>query len=261
MAIGIPVLSREFQPLVNRLRRPRWIWSFVTETGVEVFGQFFPENLGLRDIGAVWNETTGLGQDKPRIQWTGGKLKAMEFDALFFLEIKRGNLQNVLDTFDYLVNKDDKLLRPPTGTFTYGLNINFECIVEEITNVQLSEVKKDGRLRSIRAHFKLREYVPFDFEESGAPINGETRFVHARDGDTYEHLAEREYGDALKGEVLRQRGKAVVDIEPNDVVALLDPDHPDILKTVQTQSIPLQSGSEEAITRGFERRGGQVVIL
>ena len=217
----------------------------------------------LKDLSSNWNETAGIGQEKPRLQWTGGKLKTLEFDALFFLEINKGDLEGVLDTFEYLVEKDDKLLRPPTCDFQYGKNVFLKCIVEEISNVQLSEARKDGKLRSVKAHFKLKEYVPFDLEEAGSAEEetAETRYVHAKDGDTFESLAAVEYGDALKGEVLRQRARGVVDLEVNDVVKLLDPDHPAILAPVLPKAIPFKTGSEAAVVKGFERRGGSSIIL
>lgn len=264
MAIGIPKFTFDLRPLTSSLKlAERWTWKITTETNVEVNGQFFPENLGGRDFGANWKQTEGLGQNKPRLQWSGGKLKILEFDALFFLEIFTGNLQNVLDTFEYLTNRDDKLLRPPICDFQYGLNVRMKCIVEDVTNIQIGEVKRDGRVRNIRARFRLLEYVPFDFQASGISTDTtkETRIVRAKDGDSFEFLAFKEYGDALKGEALRQRASGIVDLEVNDRVFLLDPDHPDVLARVNPQAIPFKRGSDPARSLAFERRGGSVTII
>lgn len=202
---------------------------------VTVEGQFAP--LGLtRDVGSNIGETNSLNRQDSIIQWLSGTGESITFDAMIYAD---NILYSILEQFQALENltkRDPDLRRPPVCRFTYGREVAMQCIVESIGGIRYGEARPGGKLRSVMFTISLRKYVPYS--PTATAESTETIFKPAKQNDTYEIIALRAYGNAIKGVNLRNYKPALEIILPiAENVAILEPIDDRIIAAAYPNSI------------------------
>lgn len=188
---------------------------------VTVEGQFAP--LGLtRDVGSNIGETQSLNRQDTIIQWLSGTGESITFDAMLFADNILYSILEQMQALENLTKRDPDLRRPPVCRFTYGREVAMQCIVESVGGIRYGEARPGGKLRSVMFTVSLRKYVPYSPTATEEPT--ETVFRPARQNETYEVIAERAYGNAIKGVNLRNYSPSLDIILPvAESVAILEP--------------------------------------
>ena len=106
-----------------------------------------------------------------------------------------------------------------------------ECVLESLGDISYDQPGAFGDIRGCTFPITLREYTPFSISEK---FFGETRYHRSRRRDYYEALTEREYGNPMLGDVIRQRHPDKPNIIAGDVIKLPDVSTLRTAKTKQT---------------------------
>lgn len=200
----------------------RW-YLYNLDTDDKFEGQFPPEEV-TQDISGTFSEDSALNRESPITQFLHGNLDRVSFRGRLFAEDSTVNLIKPLRLLQKWKKRDPDLFRPPILHFWIGdstVKVD-RCLLESVAGISYRSFRNDGSPRDISFTINLREYVPYSLVvETG----GETRYHRAKEGDYYEWLAQREYGQPLHGVVIRdqhpaQEGKLAV----NDVVKLPSPE-------------------------------------
>ena len=81
------------------------------------------------------------------------------------------------------------------------------------------------QLRAARMSVVLRHYEPFVVEVTDPNARTTNTFYHiVQEGDTWEHLARKYYGDPLKGDLLRRLNPAQLFLEVGQTAVILKPE-------------------------------------
>lgn len=252
------------------------------DTGQEILGQYLPQNY-TEGASANISETSTVNQQDPFQQWTGGNTESSSFDVRIFAYSSESTVLQDVQILKDATKKDEQLNRPPIFTFKYGVDIAYTCFVESVKNIKYDEFRADGTIRGATLSITLRkiENLPAtdpsglselvitgkqisDFFENsfsdiidvfGASPHKKSRTIKAKEGDTFESIAAREYGNALVGDILRRAQPDKVNLKPGDDVILIDDVEIFQIK-VQPLSPPLQRNpiSKAVRDQKFEAR-------
>lgn len=167
--------------------------------------QFQPLSLA-KNLGGVWSSVSGLNREHPILQFSHGDQQSFTFDARLFAKHQLDSVEDVLRELERSTQRDPQLKRPPRWEFIWGSVIHETVIVESVGNIRYDDIRVDGSVRGVLLSITLQVYRGADVEltQPGAP-RPSTFYVHTRTDDQWEDLAEREYGDALLGDLLRRR--------------------------------------------------------
>jgi len=240
-------------PILGGLRGKTWPWKLedLDHKGTVIEGHFAPENLTL-NAGSTFGETTGLNRLNPVIQFLHGNGRQFSFDALIFARDTTKKIEEALEGILKLTERAPDLKRPPVCRFSVGHveALNDLVVVSSVGGIRIAELRIDGSLRSFEARINLIRYVPFSVEEqprtsaeSPAPS---TRYVKTLDNDMFEQVAQREYGDPLKGVIIKAENPGVGDtLEAGETLKILPADHPTVRARVAPSSIALGNGKTQ----------------
>lgn len=150
------------------------------------------------------------------------------------------------------------------GGFAAGLSRSPASIAGALVSINgaRSAASAGKTLRAVTVNIILRLYHPFDIQISGpGDPNPDTFYHYVREGETYEHIAAIHYGDALKGEFLRQRNPKSVEVSAGDVVIVSRPEKFQGLTPIP-RSIPLRRVRNASLLRRqrFEQRRDPIVM-
>lgn len=166
--------------------------------------QFVPEELEEK-VDTTWAEASALNREDPILQWSKGNLKSVTFQARLFAETGLDDITPILNKLKAAVQRDSKLKRPPIWTFVWGRVIDIQCVVASVGGIKYDILRSDGTVRGASCQISLHRYEPFDLKVSDPDArNKDTFYRVVREGDLWEHLAGRQYGDPRKGEFLRR---------------------------------------------------------
>jgi hypothetical protein len=196
-------------------------WSLKnTEDGTTLKGQFPAEKV-TRNVGGNWTEIQALNRANAFIQFLNGKTETLSVQSRFF---KR----DLLD--DSPTEKIDKLIeftkstlrfrRPPILTFYLGdgLGLQMDCVLTDITNIEYSEPNALGGMRQVSFTMEFKQVSGSQNSVTAEQEVTDTRYIHAKDGDYYEMLAEQEYGDPMIGVIIRQRNPTKALLSAGDII-------------------------------------------
>lgn len=173
---------------------------------------FGPVDL-QRSWGVEWGETAALNRQHPVLMFLSGRAPTVTFGARLWhmSEVKIPLLnsdgdvvQKKLEALQKLGARDEKLGRPPVLFFQYGTQLGTMCVLTGVEEAY-DPVHLTGQLRGVVCRLTLKKYTPYDIEtpDPSAP-EPMSVLVYPKEGDSYEAIARREYGNALWGVVLRQ---------------------------------------------------------
>lgn len=172
--------------------------------GDTIVGQFQPEEYS-KPAGAKWATQAIPRRVESHIQWTGSVDRVATFDAIFWAEAWPNDVSLDISRMEGTVDEDPILGRPPRYRFVWG-GQSFDCVVLSLGGPTILDHWADGRPRGALFRPELRELrATLDLAptDPSAPVPS-TRYVVAGDLDTWETVAQREYGDPNMGAVARQ---------------------------------------------------------
>jgi hypothetical protein len=184
--------------------------------------QFVPTSFNV-NTGANYAEATTLNRQHPILQWANGRQKTINFEAKLWAHDVGQNIDLRVKQLESTTVRVASLGRPPIFVFTWGREINEFVVVESVGNVTIDELREDGSYRGALFRLTLKKYTFFDLEVTDpSEPESSTFYRTVKDGDLWESLAQREYRDALKGDLIRRLNPGKPFLDPGDVVALLD---------------------------------------
>jgi hypothetical protein len=252
---GIPILGGIFGST--------WPWQIDNldkPSSETIVGDFFPESL-VWTVSTNYASATSLNRNRPITQWSHGNPDKITFNALLFARHFRDNLLERAGEILLLTERDRELNRPPVVLFNAG-PLSMRGVVTKLGGIRVSEVRNDGSLRSIEFSITIQQYSPFSVEdiEQSTPGTPEpsTLFKLAKQGDTFEQMAKREYGDPMKGVHLRSTNTFEVglELEVGEEVKLLPANNSQIKAVVAPVSSQISRGQESEIQSLFDKRSG-----
>lgn len=244
-------------------------------------GQFIPQNYRESGGDASLGEASTLNKEAPNFQFLNNSGETVTFTSRFYATDSFKNIKQQLETLRGFKKRDPDLKRPPKFLFTYGIEIEFTCFVRKV-DFAYDELRSDGSIRGVIATITLQKLKQtfqgseaaatslasqikfaagvvagaagiFALVKSKINIPGaslhtidRTREVHS--GDTFERIAQQEYGDAIIGDVLRRVQPEKADLVVGDKVILIEASEINAIE-VTPQSTPLKLTQENNALR------------
>lgn len=189
------------------------------DTGETLEGQFAPTGI-TRDVANNWAQHTALNRANTILQFLNSKAETLQLNAGFFATdfTKTGEVEERLEKLISWAKRDPDLLRPPIVLFWLG-NGHLEqlSVIDSISGITYGEPTILGEIREVSFTINLIQYTEFSLDDSE---NFDTRYHRAKDRDYYEMLTQREYGDPLRGDVIRKMYPDQPNLTPAAIVKL-----------------------------------------
>lgn len=273
-----------------------WRLKMIDSPNTEYRGQFMAQNL-TENVGANISSQSSLNKQSQDKQYIGGDDNTLTFNARVWASSSIKNVKKSVELLKTFTERNEELKRAPIFTFTSGTDIQCKCFVKSIGGVQYDDPRSDGSIRGATFNVTLEkiEDVPTKsglslaalvktglgivsaaqgLSKSGGKINipggslhTKGRLIVTKQGQTFESIAQKEYGNALYGDILRRAhfqnplNQIKASLEINDIVTLVDPNEITEI-TVAPQSICLKDNEENRnnFLAHFELRGGSKVV-
>lgn len=173
-----------------------------TDTFESVNGDFPAENV-VDNRGAAWAEHWALARKYSIQQFLHGETREVSLDVTFWKDhLLDMAAERQLSTLLGFLERDRLYGRPPILEFWIGNSfLSMKCILVS-ASVKHERPTKLGAMKQARVSISLRQFEPYDEKELA---NFDTRYHISRQGDTYEMLTQREYGDPMLGVEIRRR--------------------------------------------------------
>lgn len=222
----------------------------------EIQFKYQPQDL-TEDVGANWGSSTGMNRADPILQYSHGDQRGFSFTMKLWADHSEVNIDDQITLLKRCVLKDEDLKRPPRFQFIWGTFIDETVVVSSIGGIKYDELRSDGTCRGATLSVRLLIYKSVDVALVAEDRPTDTFFTTAKSGDTWEHLALREYDDPELGEILRRRNPSIPfpGNEPQRIVTL--PKIENIRnEIIEPDSIPLARTEEGLKLRAamYEKR-------
>ena len=215
------------------------LWSLSsTDNNVFVEGQYILPTV-THDKSVKLGSLSGLGRENPIIAFLSGDVEKISFETLMFSTHYWDNIEDrVAELFSLIKPLPDTGVTPRC-VFFHG-NFFMECLVKSIGGVTYPEPKYDGNLKSAKFNIELWRFedTAFDLTSAGSEER-ETKYLVAREGDYYEMIAAREYGDPMLGVNMRKI-HPFPNLQPADPIKVLRRTHSKIYKPIIPEEYLLQ---------------------
>lgn len=175
--------------------------------GSVITGQFTPTEFRISGQGSNVPDFGGFSRENPLIQWVGGTAQAITFKARFFSEHAfDSTAEEKLEQMQLLRKCMEPMGRPPLLRFFWGSAIpgGMECILESLGDIEFDEIRPDGSIRGVTFSPTFKKYTPPRLERIVISTMERTPVHNVRDGETYEMIAQRQWGDPMLGVALRE---------------------------------------------------------
>lgn len=191
-------------------------------------GQFPPENLTDSGARSRIQQLPAPSHPNPPISWLGAEAKTLSFAGLYYATNVTDTIIPDLDQLLELAAYDSVLKRPHLIMFRVGSDISFgPAVIESVTDIRYGW-RMDvltGNVRFARFQVTLRRWTELPEITSSMAPEPSTRYLYAKEGDTFEGLAWQEYENARLGVKIRQLHPEFSELAPGDRVAFLPPDN------------------------------------
>jgi hypothetical protein len=227
----------------------------------EIVFQFQPGQL-TENMAAAWSSSTGMNRDHPILQYSHGEQNQFSFEARLWAANSDVNIEEQLEALKRATRRDEDLKRPPIWQFTWGTFIDETVVVQSVGNIRYDAIRPDGSLRGVTLAITLLVYRTIDVELVAEDRPTDTFYVVTKSGDQWENIAQREYGDAMMGDLLRRRNPALPfpGQNPGKIVKLpksetlrnepVEPDSPPLRRT--KEGLSLRASLYEARSKSRE---------
>ncbi len=188
------------------------------ETGDELVGQFPFESL-VEDISNNWARHKAFSREGAIKSYVSGDSSALTFTGRFRArDAVFNDVEQNLNLLKKFARRDPDLGRPPILNFWVGNGFLAQrSVIDSVSGITYSQPTALGELREVTFRVALEAWEDFDIDDVEIY---ETRYHRAREGDYYEWLAQREYGNPNLGVNLRQRHPDQAHLEVGDTAKL-----------------------------------------
>lgn len=195
----------------NPARDPVWTLTSLDD-GTVIQGQYRPQDFA-ENVGGMWSTTGTVGLDQPVLQFIRGELETITFQAKVWAEhggdanTQPANIKEMVDKIRNLPRIDRTLKRPHVWTLTWTDEYQADVVVRSVGGIKYDAARPEGltpsSFRGVLFSMDLARYVQYDAKQLiGA---AESLIIYVKEGETYESLALRLYGDPSLGDSLRRR--------------------------------------------------------
>jgi len=214
--------------------------------------------------------------------------------------VGNASVRDQIENLKNLARKNEKIGRPERFIFAYGTEFEFEVFVQSVGGINYDSIRSDGTIRGASFNMQLIKIRPENLvlqagvslagiiknvagvvttiaggvsglaalnrdkkiNIPGASLHNVSKFVKIKQGDTFEKIARKEYGDALLGDVLRRAQPDKVELKNADQIAIVVRDEA-IQIVVTPQSIALRDRAENALLLAtfLELRGSPAALI
>ena len=197
-------------------------WTLVnTDLQTVVQGQFPPNATG-REVGGNWVELASLNRQHPILQWLTGTVEKVQVESMFFRKDQFDEApQKKLNQIIEWTRRQPSQGRPPILQFVLGDGsaVNFPCVLVKVDGIEYSTPHLFGGIQQVKFRMELWRYQEFDITSEQVT---DTRYHRVKEGEYYELIAQREYGNALLGDAIRKRPfhRTQAQLSEGDIVQL-----------------------------------------
>jgi hypothetical protein len=231
------------------------LWKIVSEDGsIEIEGQFVSSNI-QHDMSANLGKLTGLGRRYPLVSFLNGEVEVIRFQALVWQTHVWSTVESEIEKFKDLLKPNTSTGLTPRCRFFHG-TLEIPCLVKSIGGIKYREPNVLGDLKSAEFSMELWRHEDTAFAVTSASGGEtETKYVLAKQGEIFETIARREYGDAMLGINLRKLHKEPF-LNPGDPVKVLRRTHSKILapRTPESFLLARDKSNKQIISDFFETR-------
>jgi len=233
-------------------------------------GDFIAEGM-QEEVGSNLGELEALNKETPDVNWLSGSLEPFSFTSRIFADDSLKNVKKKIELLKSVARRDATLKRAPKFTFTAGTEIGFTCFVRKVRFLY-DELRDDGSLRGAIINLTLQKLEETVTENAATSLSSQIKaaagvvagvagiaaqldrvidipffspvtldkIVVAKAGDTFESIAQAEYGNALFGDILRRVQPDKADLQVGDEVQLVERTQVGLIPVTQ-QSTPLKN--------------------
>lgn len=231
-------------------------WSLLGQDpqvrNLEFRGDFIAENMS-EQVGSRFGEQNSLNKERPNFQWLSGEAEAFTFNTKIWARDSFTSVKPTIELLKSMARRNKELKRSPVFLFTAGTEIGFTCFVRGV-KFDYDELKADGSIQgavvaitlqkidetvveaaatSLAAQIKqaagivsaaagVASIVGRVRQIAGFSVHTIGRTVVVKSGDTFEAIAQREYGNALLGDILRRAQPEKFDLQIGDKIFLIE---------------------------------------
>ena len=184
------------------------VWTLTDlDFDIEIVGQYIAQSVS-RSITANIGESAVYNADESIEQFVHGNSDTIDFEGRFHSsDFTDFSVEDRLDALEGLIRRNDDLGRPPVCLLTIGdiPSLTKQVLVTAIGPISYNEPDLSGRNQGATFTISLIAYQELEYEATDPTVpQSFTRIRRARKGDTYESIAQDEYGNAEFGILLRQ---------------------------------------------------------
>jgi len=219
-------------------------------------GQFTAENYREAGGGQSLGEASSINKEAPAFQYLNNDGETVTFQSRFYATDSFKNVKQQIELLRSFKKRDPDLKRPPKFLFTYGSETQFTCFVLNV-DFSYDELRSDGSIRGVIASVTLQKLeqtlqgseaaatsiaakikaaagivagaagivaqVKKRINIPGGSLHTIDRTKFIKSGDTFEGVAQQEYGNALLGDVLRRVQPGKANLKAGDNIILVEP--------------------------------------
>lgn len=169
--------------------------------------------------------------------------------------VGNGSVRNQIENLKKLSQKNINIGRQERFLFTYGTDLEFEVFIQSVGGITYDDIRSDGTIRGASFEIKLIKIRPENNQQQagvslsstiktvagvitgiasggfsditspfrsrlvnipGSSLHTIDKVLRAKQGDTYEKIAAKEYGNPLLGDVLRRAQPDKADLNEGD---------------------------------------------
>jgi len=212
-----------------------WRLKMIDPPYTSFVGQFRASDL-VEQVGARISDRGALNKQDTEKVWLGGEPGTVTFTTRVWATSANKSVRKSIELLRTFTKRDEKLKRAPLFVFTSGVDLRFNVFVKSIGGVTYDNPRNDGTIRGatfnvnmlvvddipseqntqslsslvstglglIGASPAFRKSVVDFIDVPGGSLHLKGKKIIIKDGQTFEHIAQQEYGDANVGDVLRR---------------------------------------------------------
>jgi len=197
-------------------------------------GQHIAENL-TEAVSARISDQGSLNKQDTEKVWLGGDPGTLTFTTRIWATSNVKSVRASINKLRTFTKRDPKLKRAPMFVFTAGTDLSFNVFVKSIGGISYDRPRQDGTIRGATFNVTLlvidevvtetqsmslgslvktglglilpnsvSNAVSSFLDIPGGSLHTKGKMVIVKDGQTFEHIAQLEYGDASVGDILRR---------------------------------------------------------